>query len=173
MTIVIPDRLFTSKQQVWQWIPTIANTAAPTVAEWTAGFGTQIYYEADQMKYTPTADTAEAQRYSDKYSTITPGRKKMEFPNVETYVDPQAPDSTVYKLATSWALEPTGYLALRAGVDDATAPAAAQNISILVRVKIIDLGLTPPDPSNASDFYTRQFQVLPQSDPIFDVKLAV
>ena len=172
MTVVYPDRIYSAKKQVWQWLPAVANpSAGPTVAEWTAGLATQIHYEADQMQFTASAATQEAQRYSDQYSTITPGRKKIEIPDVEVYTDPQQPDSTTYALAKAWKAEPIGFLALRAGIDADTAAAAAQNVSVLVKVKIIDMLLRAPNPSDAGDFYRHKFQVLPQGDPISDVKL--
>lgn len=173
MTITYPEKIYTAKKNVWQWIPTIANlTTGPTVAEWNAGFATQCSYDADQMQYTVTADTQESQRYCDEFATVAPGRKSLSFPDVEVYVDPQKPTDAGYKLATAWIPEPTGSLALRAGVDATTAAAATQVVSMIVPVKIVSLLLRAPNPAEAQDTYKWKFQILPQGDPIVNRTLS-
>ncbi len=167
MTVTYPDKVFAAKKTTWLWIPTIGNVATgPTLAEVNAGFAFQCSFDADQMQYETSADNATSQRYCDQYASTDPGRKTLSFPDIEVIYDPQVPTSVNYKLATAWIPEPTGYIALRAGIDTSTAPAATQILSILQKVKIQSLLTKAPNPSEANDFYRWKFGVLPQGDPI-------
>lgn len=173
MTITYPDKVYAAKKTTWQWIPTIANTATgPTLSEFNAGFAIQCHFDADQMQYTVSIDSTESQRYCDQYASQEPGRKKLEFGDIDVLVDPQAPTSVTYKLATAWIPEPVGYLALRAGVDTSVAAATTQTLSIVQKVKVQSLLLKAPDPTKANDFFAWRFHLLAQGDPLVNRVIA-
>ena len=172
MTINFPSKVRAAGKNNWTYVPAIAIPSAPTIAELNAGIMTQASYDADQMRPSGSSDTQAEQRYMQEFESQGRGRKKFEFADVEVIFDPQTPDSVDYELATAWIAEPDGYMVARLGVAHDAAFAAAQVLSVIVPVSIVDLLPVAPDPSKPNDAYRRLFQILTTGDPITDVTIA-
>lgn len=173
MTINFPSKVRAAGKNNWTYVPVIAIPGAPTIAELNAGIMTQASYDADQMRPSGKADTQAEQRYSQEFESQGRGRKTFDFADVEVIYDPQEPTSVDYKLATLWLTEPDGFMVARFGVAHDAAFAAAQVVSVIVPVSIVDLLPVAPDPSKPNDAYRRLFQILTTGDPITDVTIAV
>jgi len=173
MTINFPSKVRAAGKNNWTYVPVILDPSAPTIVELNAGIMTQASYDADQMRPAGSADTQAEQRYSQEFESQGRGRKKFEFGDVDVIFDPQTPDSVEYELATAWMAEPDGFMVARLGVAHDAVFAAAQVLSVIVPVSIVDLLPVAPDPSKANDAYLRRFQILTTGDPITDVTLAL
>lgn len=170
--IAYPAKVYSTKKVAWFWVPAIAVPSAPKVAEITAGIPIQCSIEADQFAFTGSMDTGSSQRYCESFVSDEPGQKKLDLGNVEVYADPQNLAGTDYAVATAWKAEPTGYLCMRAGIAHDTAVAAAQVLSIVAKTKIANLGPIAPKPSDATDGFRWNFQLLRLGDPLFDVAIS-
>ena len=172
MTINFPSKVRAAGKNNWTYVPAIAVPSAPTIIELNAGIMTQASYDADQMRPSGSSKTEAEQRYSQEFESQGRGRKTYDFGDVDVIFDPQAPDSVDYELATAWLTEPDGFMVARLGVDHDAEFAAAQVLSVIVPVSIVDLLPVAPDPSKPNDAYLRKFQILTTGDPITDVTIA-
>jgi hypothetical protein len=132
---VRPASVPTLAHDNWVFVPSIANQAAPTVAEITAGSAidiTQMMIEPDCVLPTITPQTATANlRIGDtvQYEFLAPGKPTSGV--IGFSFNPQAaPGDSSRKLYDAWAGGVSGFLVNRRGLPIATAFAAAQMVTV-------------------------------------------
>lgn len=122
MTDIVVD----ANTQAW-FVPTIANPAAPTAAEITAGTKIGPSLRADGIEnFNPTGNRVDTTSIESNFETSVPGR--TGFGDAALVLKKQLTSDTVYTaLATA---NTNGYFVMRFGVASATAAAAAQKVDV-------------------------------------------
>jgi len=121
---VAPPSVGTEENLLIKWIPTIADTSAPTVAEWDAG--TAITYSLTPSGWTPSGDQATVvdDRLTLAQAFERPGKKTKSLSVQYVYGSDE-------DVAADTLVEGTeGYIGVRAGVANGDAAAAAQKVTI-------------------------------------------
>lgn len=125
ITAYDPDDQYTAGNTVINIMPAVASTtlAAVTVAEWNAG--TMIQCAIEEFAMTTNASTATRKKLCDKVATQRPGARTYEASDtVIVASSPQAANALIEGLT----LDAIKYVAVRPGLADTTAAAAAQKI---------------------------------------------
>ncbi len=106
------------------WVPTVANIAAPTVAEINAGLRIDNIMTPDGLKITPSTAAVDTSALSSTYSTMLAGRRS--FDNSVT-LKKQTTGDTAF---TTLVYQAVGYLVVRRNLAAGTAPATSQNVEV-------------------------------------------
>jgi hypothetical protein len=110
------------KVRVW-WLTACANINAPTVAELNAGTALEGVITPDGLNITPSTGKVAAGNLGSTFSAERIGRRAFAI-SVKFHHD---------TVDTVWAMMPyrtSGFLAVRRGIDKATAPASTQKVEI-------------------------------------------
>lgn len=112
--------------KVW-WVGTIANKAAPTVAELNAGMALEDTMTADGLQGF-AADTADVDNtsFSSTFNTVLPGRNS--FSGTQLVLKKQDGTDTIFN--TLKVRNVAGHVVIRDGMDHNTAWAAAQKVQV-------------------------------------------
>lgn len=155
--------------RVW-FVPALADTSAPTVAEITAGFDITCYLTTDGFKVGGSQEKGEDARLCSPQVFETAGRFK---PTVEPLVyvfDPQDPTNT--SLANAAYKELTmgrkGYLVYRMGMAFDTALASTQKVWI----DTVTMGAQLPLPPEANGKFKITQEVITSGNRVRDVTVA-
>ncbi len=106
------------------FVPTIADTAGPTVAELNAGTALESFITADGFDHQPGTDSVETTALASTYDTKLPGRRTLATTlTLKHQGDAVAPFSTL-------AGTPDGYLVVRRFVASTTAWTAGQTVEV-------------------------------------------
>jgi hypothetical protein len=106
------------------WVPTIANIAAPTVAELNAGTRLDTFVTPDGLKRDWTTQPVDNSRISSTFDTEDVGRRK---PALGVTIIRQDGTDTIAALLVYRAV---GYLVIRDNIDASVAWAAAQKAQV-------------------------------------------
>lgn len=114
------------------WVPAIANTSAPTVAELTAAGIVDLSYYLTSDGYTPGADEGAVvdSRLADDQDYRRPGRHSDTL-NLMYVYRPQEPAAATNKAFTTLKHLTAGFVVSRWGMDADTAYAAGQIVDVL------------------------------------------
>lgn len=128
MSVSFPDGIAALGNAALWYLPAVANKAAPTIAEFTAGINISCGIDG----FAPTGEQASAPvtRYCSTSSFETPGRVTMTGPTIEFAYDPQDPAAPEFEWYSTITSGVTGFLANRLGMPYATAIAATQVVNI-------------------------------------------
>lgn len=108
------------------WVPTISNAAAPTVAELDAGILLQSTVTADGLAgFAPETAEVDAGSLASTFDEKSIGR--ASFSNTMLRLKKQTGTDTIYDTLVRGA---EGYIVVRRYVDQATAWAASQKVSV-------------------------------------------
>ena len=118
----------------WVFVPTIANTAAPTVAEVTGASAldvTKMFYESSAQPSTQTNLARSPRRVGDPASYEFVGESTESFGEVRYSFNPQgAAGSDGKKAYEKFPVNTTGFLVRRLGLDRDTDFAAGQFVTV-------------------------------------------
>ena len=153
------------------WVPAIANIAAPTVAEITAGTTFNLSCTLYEWDVTVTQSQVDRTKYCYESATKIPGKPTYEIADLVYDYDPQnILSSDPYGHYAKLAAGSTGYFVDRRGLGKSVAPVANQIIDIYpaklgiqARVKI--------DPNAEAEMLRIRQTVSVTADPKFDVKI--
>jgi hypothetical protein len=108
------------------WVPTISNTAAPTVAELNAGMLLQSTLTADGLSgFQPETASVDTTSLASTFNTSRVGRSS--FDGATLRFKKQDGTDTIYDTLTR---ETTGYIVVRRSIDEGTSWAASQKVSV-------------------------------------------
>lgn len=114
----------------YDWVTTIADPLAPTVAELTAGAALSIYLTASTKFGAADSDTVSEKGITDNTEIVVPTIQKAEA-MLEWFRDLTSGAASANDLSTKFAAaNETGYLVRRIGLPYTTAYIAAQKIEI-------------------------------------------
>lgn len=170
MSITIPDAPgidVAGRVKTW-FVPAIADSSAPTVAEITAGVEiTCALYGLNETLDQPT--TSRAKRCYRQPSQAL-GRAAYSLEPIEYDYDPQAPDSPDYAYGE---MTPglTGYIVDRLGLDKED-PLVTGQIVKLIRVELGGRSDAPIDATSTDPQKFRVTQVVAVQEIIRDVEIA-
>lgn len=106
------------------WVTTISNTAAPTVAEMTAGVSLETYITPDGLDLQVSTDAVDASSIaSNQYQEIPGRRRNGATLTLKDQGEANAP-------WTTFASRPSGYLVIRFNVASTTDWSAAQKVHV-------------------------------------------
>jgi hypothetical protein len=108
------------------WVPTIANIAAPTVAELTAGVDLADRLTPDGLNISFDTSMIDNSALSSTYDTEQVGRSKV----TTTLKYKAGAIGTTDDVRDALSFRAVGYLVVRRGVDSATAWTAAQEVEV-------------------------------------------
>lgn len=168
LTIVEPLGITAAGNAALIWVPAIANPAAPTVAELSAGLNVSCAIEG----WAPSVqqDTVERRRYCDKTTTERLGTAKWSVEPIIYDYSPQAPSDTGdYRAYATLAPGTTGYLVDRRGIPAKDTIAATQ----IVDIYPVELGAqsrVPVDETEGATLRVSQ-QVAVIAQPTFDAAI--
>lgn len=124
MALIIPPGVDSDGADLVAWVPTLANPAAPTVAELTAPAAVLIAcYLTGTFEPTADTETNEDKRYCSPETSETPGKTKFAISDIEYIADPQNPASQSNKAAETLVDGLSGYFVRRMGKDVEANPA--------------------------------------------------
>ena len=124
MALIIPPGVDSDGADLVVWVPTLANPAAPTVAELSAASAVSIAcYLTGTFEPTAETETNEDKRYCSSDTSETPGKTTWSITDLEYIGDPQNPESTSNKAATALVEDASGYIVRRMGKDIEANPA--------------------------------------------------
>ncbi|MFL6138800.1 MAG: hypothetical protein ACJ74O_13505 [Frankiaceae bacterium] len=108
------------------WVPTIANLGAPTVAELTAGMNLSHILTADGLQgFQPDTAAVDTSALASTFNTAAPGRASFSGQALRLKKQPGS-DTTFTTLVRGT----TGFIVIRRGVDADTAYAAANKVAV-------------------------------------------
>lgn len=119
----MPDLVSDGKLRVY-YVPTIANTAAPTTTELNAGTRLDSTMTADGLEISFATADVDNSALSSTFDTRQAGRRT---PSISVTIKRQTGTDTIYNLLT---YQTTGYLAVRRNIDASTAWASAQAVEV-------------------------------------------
>lgn len=108
------------------WVPTIANIAAPTVAELTAGVSLESRLTPDGLNITFDTSMIDNSALDSTYNTEQVGRSKV---TTTLKYKAQAPGTTD-TVRDTLTFRAVGYLVVRRGTDSSVAFAASQDVEV-------------------------------------------
>lgn len=108
------------------WVPTIANTAAPTVAELNAGVELEERLTPDGLNIGFDTSMIDNSALNSTYDTEQVGRSKV----TTTLKYKAGAVGTTDDVRDALTFRAVGYLVVRRGLDSATAWAAAQQVEV-------------------------------------------
>lgn len=140
MSVSFPEGISALGKGALWYLPAVANKAAPTLAEFTAGINISCAIDG----FAPTSDQGSAPitRYCSTTTFEAPGRVTLTGPTIQFVYDPQNPASAEYEWYNTITEGVTGYLANRLALDFDEPLAAAQ----VANVFPITAGLPVPVP---------------------------
>jgi hypothetical protein len=106
------------------WVPTIANIAAPTVAEINAGLRIDTTMTPDGLKVTPATADVDTSALSSTFNTAKAGRRT--FDNSITLKKQDTGDTA----ATTLVYQAVGYLVVRRSVTAGTANTIGDKVEV-------------------------------------------
>lgn len=110
----------------WDWVPSIANIAAPTTAELNAGIRISQWMTKDGATgFAPDTEDAPTSSIESTFDTNVNGRRKFNNPRLR--FKKQSGSDTVY---TTMIPDATGYVTRRKSLAAATAFASAQPLQV-------------------------------------------
>lgn len=113
-------------REAWWWVPSIANVAAPTVAEINAGIRISQWMTADGATgFAPDTADAPTSSIESTFDTFVNGRRTFSGPKVR--LKKQTSPDTAYNTLTP---DTTGNLVRRKSLPAATAAASSQPVSV-------------------------------------------
>lgn len=106
------------------WATSIANTAAPTVAELNAGTALESFITPDGLDIGMDTGAVDTSNLKSTFTTNKAGRKK---PSISVTMHHDSPTDTPYNLLP---YRTNGYLVVRRGVDATTAWTVADKVEV-------------------------------------------
>jgi hypothetical protein len=137
--------------------PSIANTAAPTVAELNAGTRIDTLITPDGLNISFEQATVATAKLSSTFDTEGPGRRKAR---PELTLVRQTPTDTAWNLLTYGT---TGFIVVRRTLDSATAWATSQKVEVYP-VQCGQRQPVPPAANEMQKFVISMFVTAPHDD---------
>jgi hypothetical protein len=121
----MPDITADGKTRAY-WVTTIANTAAPTVAELNAGIALQSTLTADGLNgFNPDTADVDTSALDSTFNTTVNGR--TSFSNTMLRLKKQSGSDTIFTTLTR---DTAGYVVIRRSIASTTAWASAQAVEV-------------------------------------------
>jgi hypothetical protein len=153
MASVPPSVPVDGRLRVW-WVPTIADTAAPTVAEITAGVDITCYLNESKVGVSKDQSTIADRRMCNTTALQIPGSGTATADDVTYIYDPQAEDADPMNVAFDELAEGSeGHYVVRRGVAYETEATAGQNVEVQSTTNGVRW-----DSSNATEDFSKMTQ---------------
>lgn len=153
MATVPPSRPVDGQLTVW-WVPTIADTSAPKVAEITAGVDITCYLSDTKVGVSKEQTTIPDRRMCNTTALQIPGSGTATADDITYIYDPQAVDAAPMNLAFDELVEGSvGHYVVRRGVAYGTAASAGQQVEVQSATNGVRW-----DSSNATEDFSKMTQ---------------
>ena len=147
MTVVYPEGVLARGKESVIYVPTIANVAAPTVAELTAAGAVNISCYLSGFQPQGEQGATEDRRLCSEQVFETPGDVKVSIDNLEYVYYPQsAPSDPNNKAYDIMKKDVVGYLVDRRGLNARTSAIAATQRCDVYPIRLGEQFRTPVDP---------------------------
>lgn len=153
MALAIPTGVSSNGTVTVTWVPTLADPAAPTVAEITAGTDISCYLTTTGLGLSVDQTTTTARRLCSKDDYTIGGSKTWTLSDLQYVWDPQSLYTDTNDAYVALAPDSVGYLVIRWG-KDAEEAAAAGDVVDVFSVTLQDQ--IPQTPEANSELYVNQ-----------------